>query len=77
MSIGRNYRLELENHLRSINQIWENTLNLNILDEHSHLIKLPTILQRKKCKPKDKPKVNIQNNKSITVVPLAVNYLIF
>ncbi|VVC42221.1 Dynein heavy chain, coiled coil stalk,P-loop containing nucleoside triphosphate hydrolase,Dynein heavy [Cinara cedri] len=71
MSIGRNYRLELEKRLRTINKSRENTLSIKILDEHRHLIKSPTILSRKKCKPKTKPNMNIGNNKSAGVVPLA------
>lgn len=75
MAIGRNYRLELENRLRTINQSRENTLSLKILDEHSHLIKPPTTLSKKICKSsKDKHKMNLENNKSSGVVPLAVNH---
>lgn len=76
MSIGRNYRLKLENHLRTINQSRENTLSMKILDDYGHLIKPSTTLSKKICKPKDKPNMKIENNESSGVVPLAVNHII-
>lgn len=71
MSIGRNYRLDLEKRLRKINKSREKTLNLKILDEQSHLIKPPIMIKSKKSKLKDKPDTQIY--KSPGVVPLMVN----
>lgn len=75
MSIGRNYRLELEKRLRKINQTRENTLSMKILDEHGHIIKPPISLSAKKRKLNDKVNTkNKNNNKSSDgVVPLVVN----
>lgn len=52
MSIGRNYRLELEKRLRAINRARELTLSLKILDEQSHLIRPPVLADIKKRKLK-------------------------
>lgn len=76
MSIGRNYRLELEKRLRTINQTRENTLSLKILDEHGHIIKPPVSMCRKKRKSNGESNIKSKkNNKSSDgVVPLVVNY---
>lgn len=71
MSIGRNYRLDLEKCLRKINKSREKTLNLKILDDHSHMIKSTISTKSKKCKLKDKLDVQIDNSPG--VVPLMVN----
>lgn len=75
MSIGRNYRLDLEKRLREINKSRENTLNLKILDDHSHLIKPSISTKRKKSKSKNKPDVQIDNSPG--VVPLMVNHIYY
>lgn len=79
MSIGRNYRLELEKRLRKINQTRENTLSLKILDEHGHLLKPPISLCSKKRKSNDEFNIKIKkNNKSSDgVVPLVVNKILY
>lgn len=76
MSIGRNYRLELEKRLRKINQTRENTLSLKILDEYGHIIKPPVSLSTKKRKLNDKSNIKSKNNNKSSdgVVPLVVNY---
>lgn len=76
MSIGRNYRLELEKRLRKINQSRENTLSLKILDDHSHLIKNPNSHRSKKMKY-DLSMKKTENNISSGVVPLVVNNFTF
>lgn len=80
MSIGRNYRLELEKRLRNINKSRENTLSLKILDEQCHLIKPPISFNTDKRKNK-KSDVKTKNVKtpaaSAGVVPLMVNLSTF
>lgn len=71
MSIGRNYRLELEKLLRKVNQSRENTLSSKILDEHCHLIKRPDI-SNIKCKTKVISNTKTKTYKSSGVVPLIV-----
>lgn len=69
MSIGRNYRLELEKTLRKINKSRETTMSCKILDEDRHLLNRP----RQKSES-ESHKTKITNDYQCTgVVPLAVN----
>jgi len=75
MSIGRNYRLELEKRLRDINRAREHTLSLKILDEQSHLMR-PTALadiKKRKLKGDEYGVKNVHKRTSPPgVVPLRV-----
>lgn len=76
MSIGRNYRLELQKRLRSINQSRENKLSLKILDEQCHLMKSPTVIKTKRYKKEDKFVEKTKSNTSPRVVDLMVEYIL-
>jgi dynein heavy chain len=76
MSIGRNYRLELQKRLRSINQLRENKLSLKILDEQYHLMKTPIVVKTKKYKKEDKSVGKTKINTSPRVVDLRVKYIL-
>lgn len=76
MSIGRNYRLELEKHLRKINQSREQTISLKILDDHSQLINNPNSYKSKRMKY-DMSAKKVENNISSGVVPLVVNKITY
>jgi len=72
MSIGRNYRLELDKKLREINKSHETTMSYKVLDEDRHLIQRP----RQKCQSKIKrPYTKNTTTDYPGVVPLAVNQL--
>lgn len=77
MSIGRNYRLELEKLLRKINRSREHRLSLKILDEQHHLIRPLGVVDAKIHEPNaDKPKMKTKINRTSTagVVPLMVSH---
>lgn len=76
MSIGRNYRLELEKRLRKVNQSREKTKSLKILDDHRHLIKPPINSMNNKNKKKDEIDTKSKSKKSSGVVPLMVKILL-
>jgi len=73
MSIGRNYRLELEERLRKIKLSGENILNSKTLDERQdHIVSSNS----KKRKSKNEPDIKTKkNNKSSGFVSLGVNLL--
>jgi len=74
MSIGRNYRLELDKILRENNKLRETTMSYKILDEDRHLLHRPC--QKTKSKIKKPHKMNTTTDyKCPGVVPLAVNQL--
>lgn len=80
MSIGRNYRLELEKRLREINRSREHTLSLKILDEQHHLIRPPGAVNAKIRKLNaDKPEMKTKINQTSTagVVPLMVSHNLY
>lgn len=75
MAIGRNYRVEFERRIRSLNQSRERTLSSKIQDEHEHLIK--PLQESKKRKSKNEPKVKPKKHPrsgADDLVPLGVNY---
>jgi len=71
MSIGRNYRLELDKKLREINKLRETTMSYKILDEDRHLLRHSQ--KKSQSKIKKSQKINSTADcKSPGVVPLSV-----
>jgi len=74
MSIGRNYRLELEKRLREIHTTRDNLSSLKIVDKRDNCTKPTVLLNSKKRKSKSEFDVETKkNNKSSGFVSLAVN----
>lgn len=76
MSIGRNYRLELDKKLREINKSRETTMSYKILDEDRHLLRHPN--QKSQSKIKKSHKTNSTTDcKNSGLVPLSVKLLTY
>lgn len=74
MSIGRNYRLELDKKLREINKLRETTMSYKVLDEDRHLLRHPQQKSQSKIKKSHKT-ISTADRNSPGVVPLSVNLL--